>query len=196
MITLVYGLLAAGMLAAAVFAGSRRLWLLTVVIVALVWDNLIIAAGSRIGAGDLLIGLSIPRYVAHALLPPLLIPIVFGIAQLRRRAWVWALTGLLIAGGVYFEIIRLHLEPRTYADTLRYVNTAGMPVPVIVTNLVLIGIGVILWRRETLPWLFLGAVAMFVAAGAGFNVPWLGNLGELVLIGSILLTAVKRGRAA
>jgi hypothetical protein len=195
-ITFIYALMAAGMLAAALVAGVRRLWLLAVIAVALFWDNAIIAAGSTIGTGDLLIGLSVPRYVAHAVLTPLLILVVFGIAALRRRPWVWVLTGLLIAAGVYFEIIRLHLEPRTYADTLRYVNTAGMPLPAIMTDLVLIGIGVILWRRDKLPWLFLGAVAMFVAAGAGFNAPWLGNLGELVLIGAILLTAAKRKRVA
>lgn len=193
MITFVYWLLAAGMLAAGVFCGVRRFWLLAVIIIALCWDNLIIAAGSMIGAGDLLRGLSVPRYVAHAVLTPLLIPIVFRIAELRRRPWVWGLTGLLIAAGVYAEIIQLRLEPRLYAGTLRYVNVAaGPPAPAIITILVLIGVGVILWRREGLPWLCLGALAMF--AGAATAIPWLGNAGELVLICSILVTLTERIR--
>ncbi|MBI1685582.1 hypothetical protein [Caulobacter hibisci] len=195
MIPLVFWLLAAGMLTAAVFSGVLRLWLLTVVVVALTWDNLIVAAGALIGAGDLLRALSVPRYVAHAVLTPLLIPIVFGIAQLRRRLWVWALTGGLIALGVYTEIIKLHLELREYAGTLRYAHAAaGPPIPAIATVLVLIGVGVLLWKREGVPWLCLGAVAMFASAGSG--VFWLGNAGELILIVSILLTAVARIRLA
>ena len=195
MITLVFWLLAAGMLAAGAFGGALRLWLLTLVIVALSWDNFVVAAGSAIGAGDLLRTLSVPRYVAHALLTPLLIPIVFRIAGLRRPAWVWALTAVLVAVGVYSEILHLNLELRTYAGTLRYANaSAGPPLPAIVTNIMLIGVGVVPWRREGLPWLSLGAVAMFVAAASGIF--WLGNVGELVLIGSILLTAALRIRRA
>ncbi|MET3425846.1 hypothetical protein BJ973_005058 [Actinoplanes tereljensis] len=189
MITSLYWVLTAAMLAACVVAVRARLFALAVVAAALVWDNLVIAAGSAFGAGDLLLGLSVPRYVAHALLTPLLIPIVFKILGWPRKVWVWTLTGALIAIGAYFEIIRLRLEPETYAGTLRYVNAAaaGPPVPAIVTILVLIVAGAIAWRRGGPPWLCLAAAAMF--AGAATLVPWLGNLGELALLSGILLTA-------
>jgi len=187
-ITLVFWLMAAGMLAAALFAGSLRLWPLTVIILALCWDNAIVAAGALVGAGDLLIGLSVPRYVAHGLLTPLLIPIVFWIAGLRLRFWVWGLTAALVALGAYTEIFNLNLVLKEYGGTLRYAHAAASPpIPSIVTVLVLIGVGALLWRRAGVPWLCLGALAMFGSAASG--VFWLGNAGELVLIGSILATA-------
>ncbi|KSB91110.1 hypothetical protein AS593_05960 [Caulobacter vibrioides] len=186
--TLVFWLMAAGMLAAGVFAGSLRLWPLTVIILALCWDNAIIAAGALVGAGDLLIGLSVPRYVAHGLLTPLLIPIVFWISGLRLRAWVWILTAALVALGAYTEIFGLNLVLKEYGGTLRYAHAAASPpIPSIVTVLVLIGVGGLLWRRVGVPWLCLGALTMFGSAASG--VFWLGNAGELVLIGSILATA-------
>ncbi|MFC7759253.1 hypothetical protein ACFQY4_15570 [Catellatospora bangladeshensis] len=109
-----------------------------------------------------------------------------GVTSLTRRLvriGLAALTAVLVALGVSADILRLRLEPETYADTLRYVNTAteGPPVPAIVTILVLIGIGAALWRRAGIAWLCLGSVTMFVAAAAGFAHFWIGNLGELVL---------------
>ena len=188
MIPIVFWLLAAGMLAAAVCAGALRVWLLALIAVTLCWDNLIIAAGASIGAGELLRTLSIPRYVAHAVLTPMLILIVFGVAGLRRRLWVWALTAVLIAVGVWTDLVNMSLEVREYAGTLRYAYAhASPPIPSIVTVVVLIVVGAILWRRQKLPWLCLGALAMFGAAGSGIF--WLGNAGELVLISSIVATA-------
>lgn len=188
MIPIVFWLLTAGMLVAAAFAGSLRIWLLALIAVALSWDNVIIAAGTMIGAGDLLRTLSIPRYVAHAVLTPMLILVAFGIASLRRRLWVWALTAVLIAIGVWTDLVHMSLELREYAGTLRYAYAhASPPIPSIVTVVVLIVVGGLLWRREGIPWLCLGALAMFGAAGSG--VFWLGNAGELVLISSIVLTA-------
>lgn len=196
MITLVFWLMAAGMLAASVYAGFLRLWPLTVIILALCWDNAIVAAGALVGPGDLLVGLSVPRYVAHGLLTPLLIPIVFWIARLRLRAWVWVLTALLVALGAYTEIFNLDLVLKEYGGTLRYAHAAASPpIPSIVTVLVLIGVGGLLWRRAGVPWLCLGALAMFGSAASG--VFWLGNAGELVLISSILATAAAlRSKAA
>lgn len=193
MIPIVFWLLAAGMLIAAAFAGALRVWLLALIAAALCWDNLIIAAGSSIGAGDLLRTLSIPRYVAHAVLTPLLIIVAFGVAGLRRRAWVWILAVVLIALGVWTDLVNMSLEVREYGGTLRYAYAhATPPIPSIVTVVVLIGAGVVLWRRAGVPWLCLGALAMFGAAGSG--VFWLGNAGELVLISSILATAATLRR--
>ncbi|MFT4255184.1 MAG: hypothetical protein QM608_22210 [Caulobacter sp.] len=191
MIPIVFWLLAAGMLAAAAFADALRVWLLALIAAALCWDNLIIAAGSSIGAGELLRGLSIPRYVAHAVLTPLLMLVAFGVAGLRRRIWLWVLAAVLIAVGVWTDLVHMNLELREYAGTLRYAYAhAGPPIPSIVTVLVLVGAGVVLWRREGLPWLCLGAMAMFAAAGSGIF--WLGNAGELALIWSIAFTAFRR----
>jgi hypothetical protein len=183
------------------------LTLLILVILALIWDNTIIAIGATIGEGSTLEALSYPRYITHGLLVPLLIMVGVG---LGRRHGVHALAGrtapaafgaltvALITAGIYLDIINLDLEPTRYADTLRYTNAAshGAPIPAVVTILVLIGIGITLQIRARLPWLLAGSAAMFVAAALGALAFWTGNLGELLLILSIWWTAAHTVRPA
>lgn len=163
-----------------------------VICAGLAYDCAAIAVGPALGFGPALHAVNEPRYWIHAVLTPLMIPAAMdlaaraGVVSLARRPvriGLAALTAVLVALGVSTDIVALRLAPETYADTLRYVNTAtqGPPVPAIVTILVLIGIGAALWRRAGIPWLCLGSVVMFVAAAAGFAHFWIGNLGELVL---------------
>jgi hypothetical protein len=176
--------------------------LLILVILALIWDNTVIAIGSTIGEGETLRNLSIPRYVTHGLLVPLLIMVGVGLGRrhgvrtLAGRtapAAFGALTVALIVAGVRLDIIGLDLQPTHYAGTLRYTNAAshGAPIPAVVTILVLIGIGVTLQIRSRQPWLLAGSVAMFVAAALGALAFWCGNVGELLLITGLWWTATR-----
>ncbi|MEV6343007.1 hypothetical protein [Actinoplanes sp. NPDC051851] len=177
---------------------DRAIVLLIPVVLALIWDNAVIAVGAALGEGGLLHALSVPRFVTHALFVPLLIMVG---ALLGRRSGVRLpptpafalLTALLIGIGLVRDVIGLDLEPTRYAGTLRYTNAAasGPPIPAVATILVLIAIGAALAVRARRYWLLAGAITMFAAAGAGFAVPWLGNLGELVLIGAIGITALR-----
>ncbi|BCY06971.1 hypothetical protein L3i22_020590 [Actinoplanes sp. L3-i22] len=179
---------------------DRVLPLLMLVVAALIWDNAVIAAGRPIGAGGVLEGLSVPRFVTHALLVPLLILVGAGLGRGYRVRWLagpvarWGfggLTLLMIAIGVWQDIVSLDLEPAYYADTVRYTNAAatGPPIPAIVAIWVLLAVGVAVLVRARWPWLLAGSATMLVAAGAGVAVPWLGNLGELVLTASLWQTA-------
>lgn len=214
MLSALFGLIAVTevVLLGLVIAMRRRhpdwaLTLLIVVILALIWDNTVIAIGATVGEGDTLEALSYPRYITHGLLVPLLIMVGVGLGRrhgvrsLAGRAApaaFGALTVALILAGIYLDIINLDLEPTRYADTLRYTNTAshGAPIPAVVTILVLIGIGATLLIRTRWPWLLAGAVAMFVAAGLGALAFWTGNIGELLLILSIWWTAAYSVRPA
>lgn len=155
---------------------------------ALTYDNAVIAAGSAIGEGDLLLALNAGRFWVHALVTPLMIWAGLAIVNWVRPI-AFIVIGILIAVGVYIDIVTLELVPQTEHGVLRYVNdaAAGPPIPAIVTILILIACGVVLFRRTRIVWLLLGAVVMFVAAGAG--VLWLGNFGEAVLLTGFLLTA-------
>lgn len=168
----------------------------------LFYDNFIIGIGSFIGEGDFLLALNWPRFAIHALLTPLLILFALDIARRANLKWAHSstvmlvfgvLTLLMIALGVYTDIIDLALELMKEGGTVRYVNgnAAGPPVPAIVTILVLIGVGIPIWRQSKWSLLCLGSLFMFVAAGAGASLPVVGNLGEVVLSGTIVKTDEK-----
>ncbi|GHJ47995.1 hypothetical protein Cs7R123_53370 [Catellatospora sp. TT07R-123] len=171
----------------------------------LAYDNTAVAIGRLLGFGQALEGVNAGRFWIHALLTPLLLVAAvligarLGVAVLARKAvriGAVVLALALIALGAATDIVRLALAPATYADTLRYTNTAtaGPPVPAIATIVALIAVGVLLWRRAATAWLLLGAVAMFVAAAAGFRHFWLGNLGELALQATVVATLATAAR--
>ncbi|MGW0781854.1 hypothetical protein [Streptomyces sp. NPDC002913] len=207
MISLVFAVLAAAQLFLAVSAG--RCWraapglsaaVPTLVCAALVWDNGVIALGSSAGAGPLLETLSVPRFVAHALLTPLLV--LWSLSAVTHAGLPWArrkgvrvaavgLTVLLVAAGVLHDIIGLTLRTERWADTLRYTNDAASPVgplPAIITGLVVLFAGIVLWRSTGFAWLAVTAGVMVVVSGAAAQVPPLGNAAEVVLNVGLLLT--------
>ncbi len=174
------------------------------VIFGLFYDNLIIGIGSFIGEGQPLQTLNAGRFAIHALVTPLLI--MFAVATAQRLGVGWAqkpaafaalgiLTLLMIGVGVYTDIIDLALVPELEAGTLRYVNdnTAGPPIPALVTVIVMIVVGAFVWRQHKWAVLCIGAILMFIFAGAGASILLLGNIGEVLFAGSVLWTDYKLG---
>ncbi|MEU5657129.1 hypothetical protein ABZ802_16105 [Streptomyces sp. NPDC047737] len=207
MISSVFAVLAIAQLCLAVSAA--RYWRtapgLTAVVpaavcAALVWDNGVIALGELVGAGPLLEALSVPRFVAHALLTPLLV--LWSLSAVAHAGLPWTrrkgargaavgLTVLLVAAGVLHDIIGLTLRTERWADTLRYTNDAASPVgplPAIVTGLVVLFAGIVLWRSTGFVWLAVTAAVMVVVSGAAAQIPVLGNAAEVVLNVGLLLT--------
>ncbi|TXS57841.1 hypothetical protein EAO77_10750 [Streptomyces sp. t39] len=177
---------------------------------ALVWDNAVIALGGTIGAGGFLEAVNTPRFVLHALLTPFLV--VWSLAAAEHagvraaarpplRIATGVLTLLLIAAGTAHDILGLSLRPEHWHGALRYVNDAASPVgplPAVVTGLVVLGAGIVVWRRTGFSLLAATAAVMVVVSGAAAGIPVLGNAGEVVLGAGLLLT-VRRflpGRAA
>lgn len=178
--------------------------LLLIVLAGLAYDTLIILLGRFIGEGDLLKTLNAGRYLVHGLATPAMI--IFGFGILRNAGVKWAqsrtthiivcvVTTMLIALGVYEDVLALDLQTKTVLDTLRYTNEGGMkgpPIPAILTILFLIVAGISLWRKTGWWWLAAGAIFMFIAAGAGMgDMFYIGNLGEVVLGLGNVLTAQK-----
>jgi hypothetical protein len=178
--------------------------LLLIVLAGLAYDVLVILLGRFIGAGDLLKTLNAGRYLVHGLATPAMI--IFGFGILRNAGVQWAqsrtthivvcvVTTMLIALGVYEDVLALDLQTKTVMDTLRYTNEGGMkgpPIPAMLTIVFLIVAGISLWRKTGWWWLAAGAIFMFIAAGAGMgDMFYIGNLGEIVLGLGNLLTARK-----
>jgi hypothetical protein len=178
--------------------------LLLIVLAGLAYDVLVILLGRFIGAGDLLKTLNAGRYLVHGLATPAMI--IFGFGILRNAGVQWAqsrtthivvcvVTTMLIALGVYEDVLALDLQTKTVMDTLRYTNEGGMkgpPIPAMLTIVFLIVAGISLWRKTGWWWLAAGAIFMFIAAGAGMgDMFFIGNLGEVVLGLGNVLTARK-----
>jgi uncharacterized membrane protein len=168
--------------------------LLLLVLAGLFYDTFIIGIGKFIGEGSLLQTLNAGRFYVHALLTPTMMIFSFGV--LRKAGIKWAqgkaahiivciITTLLIMLGAFSDILRLDLHVKTVADTLRYVNEGGMkgpPIPAILTIIFLLIAGISLWRNTGWRWLAIGAIVMFIAAGAGIgDMFYIGNIGEVIL---------------
>ena len=210
MITAVFALIGVAVLAVGVMAMRMR-WrvgsvalAVAIICAGMAYDNFAVAVGRFIGYGDALMAINVPRYWIHALFVPMLILIAgvivyrLGVRQIGSRANVIAgsvLVAMLLLIGIITDIVRLDLKPEDTGDALRYVNegASGPPVAAVVTVLALIVLGGMAWRYGYFKWLLVGALIMLVAAAAGTAVVWLGNLGELALMISLLATMAKVG---
>lgn len=185
-------------------AKSSYLRLLLLVLAGLCYDTLVVGIGRFAGEGDLLRALNAGRYIVHALFTPMLM--IFGFGVLRSAGVTWAqgrsahaavcgAAALLILLGSYADIFLLDLQPRAVAGSLRYLNEGGLsgpPLPAILTIVFLIAAGISLWRKTGWIWLALGAVAMFLAAGAAMgDLFYLGNIGEVILSAGNVAAARK-----
>jgi hypothetical protein len=194
---------------AALLAWGVRLWprsrslalgLLLLVGAALVYDNLIIAIGRLLGEGSLLHALNWPRFLFHALLTPLLLVTAVyqagrgGISWAAGRvgqiaAWVVALG--LILFGIIHDLVGLSLSPTLYGGTLRYAaESSGPPIPAIITIVIIMVVGIFVWRQLRWPWMFVGALVMFIGAAVPPSIvgPAVGSGVEIALLAGLLAT--------
>lgn len=179
---------------------------LLIVTFGLVYDNAVLAAGGMIGHGELLERLSVPRFFMHAFGTPLLMLSALGLLMRTHAEWtrsalvaagIAVLTIAMIAVGVEADLLGLDLQPKRTADLVSYGNaaSAGPPVAPLVTIVVLIITGLIVWRDGG-PWLLLGASAQFIAAAIGDAITIAGNLGELALLAGLVATDHRLARRA
>lgn len=164
---------------------------------ALVYENAVLAFGRLLGEGDLLLNLNRGRFVAHLLLTPTLLIPAFG--ALRRAglrgmgggallACVLAVAGALVLFPSLHELPHLNLAPREEAGVLRYRNLGpgSPPWGAIVATFGALVCGIALAVARRWPWLAVGSVVMFGAAGA--SSPLAGNAGETVLMAAFAAT--------
>ena len=172
---------------------------LLIVTAGLVYDNLMLAAGSSIGAGEQLRQLSVPRFFLHAVATPLLILSGLGLARragsriVRSRAVAAAvllLTLAMVAVGFRAEMLSLELVLEQTGGIVRYGNgaTDGPPLAPVVTILLLIAAGLLVWRSGGGPWLAAASLAQFAAAAIGDAILVAGNFGELLLLAGLVAT--------
>lgn len=189
---------------------GARLWLgahrlSTVILFAVTfgvfYDNLILALGNVLGAGDLLWALSMPRFVLHQLVLPWLI---LGMVDLARQAgqgwaqprWVFwggaALSAIVMVAGIVTRLVPMSLVPAVMDGVMRYVaeGVSGPPI-VSIVSIGLTGIiGIVFWRKNGWPWITIAVVLAFI----GESIPdeaWrrvVGSAFEVVLMAVLFWT--------
>ncbi|WP_328392448.1 hypothetical protein [Nocardia sp. NBC_00416] len=207
--SLSFAVLAAGQLALVCWCGvrfrrtaDRILIVPAVVCAALVYDNAVLAAGRWVGAGAALETWSAPRFVAHIVLTPLLMPWAVaaagraGVGWARTewaRAAVYVVTGAVIATGVFGELISLTLVPAQWSGTVRYTTAhasiAGLLPPVVTVLVVLVAAGAV-WRVRGYRTWTVTTVTMTVVSAA-MPPMLLTNCAELVFALGTVATAVR-----
>ncbi|KGR76267.1 hypothetical protein [Ureibacillus sinduriensis] len=205
--TFIYFLLAFGYIGLLVWAlilSKKSLWnvtnVLLLVIIGLVYDNLIIAAGRFIGEGELLEGLSYARFWLHALFTPTLVLFAWcicfnlGMPWAKKTFWKIAfplITLVLILYELFTSIIGLKLRSKEEFNVLSYESVEpSSPVMVILVTAALIIAGILLLKNFRFPWLLIGTAIMLVGSIVGIwikNFPIMNTM-EFLLILSLLLT--------
>ena len=198
-------------------APSTALYLATIPLFLLWFDNLTIGLGGILGEGPLLLGMNTVRFVAHYICLPMTFIAIGSMA--RQAGFKWAqpklVMGAFCALATYFIVHDLWLfsqatfYPSCFADTLRYTTHiseytacgtdseigAGFriaPIPAITLSNMMILFGAYLWWKIGYKWLFIGS---FLATGF-FAVPFgstggiVGNVGEPIISIVIVMTAV------
>ncbi|PYF08409.1 hypothetical protein [Ureibacillus chungkukjangi] len=205
--TIIYFLLAFGYFVLLIWGlalSKNNLWNLTnvllLVIVGLVYDNLIIALGKFIGEGELLKGLSYPRFWLHALFTPTLILFAWSICNKLDLPWAkkthWkVIFGFLTIGLILYELLtsvmNLELKANHENGVLNYESIESTsPVMVIFVTLVLLIVGIILLKKFHFPWLLIGTIIMILGSLLAI---WMKtfpimNILEILLITSLVLT--------
>jgi hypothetical protein len=107
----------------------------------------------------------------------------------------------------------MDLRVACLADTVRYTTNVtpaqlcpgdepwsagiGSPLVAILTNVIVLGVGIALWVKRKWPWLAVGSGAMFVAAGAFAQSRWslpIANFGEICITAGLIVTCAHFAR--
>lgn len=195
---------------------SLGLALIGIIAAALVYDNMVIVLGNTLGIGGTLHSLSVGRFAIHALLTPALLIAAYQQAvrsggvkdSANGRLVVIAVMVGLIGLGVAMTLVNMHLEPACQDGVLRYaervvasqvcethtyppdfVDARGLPPLAAIFTIIGVGIlGFFVWRRAGSPLMLVGAVIMVISAAipASRVGLWVGNLGEVILLGCLV----------
>ncbi len=183
---------------------------LPLVIVALIYDNVILATGQLIGEGSLLETVNGARFWLHAFLSPHLVIITIdamgraGLMVIRQR-WVafvaLAIYVALVIIDLTNEVFGLVLEPVREYGVLSYssVEPATGPPPMIIgVTLVLLVSAVVVFWKQRWPWHLAAVLLMGIRDSTSLPIESaaITNLFEFILMTTLLLTKQFQDRAS
>ena len=175
--------------------------------VGLFYDAAILAFGTFMKEGPLLMALSRLRYVLHGGL----IPLIYALCAYALDAkgfWlkaVWALTLILSVLGIADGCVRV-IGPVTVANVCRYASvsapawaetvntflTFGTVIPLMIA-------GIVVWKKQKTPKLFLAGFLMFAFSGLGAAclelMFYISMYGEVLMAAFFYLYALKKANS-
>ncbi len=185
----------------------------------LFYDNLRIGSGRFIGQGELLEAMSVPAFIWHWTMLPLLVIAAGIIARTAGLRWAqskWAMGGFCLLATALIaldvpKIFNFDLYPVCLADTVRYstrvgadflcspgdtviTSGPGAALVAILTNVIVLAVGIALWIQRGWKWMALGSGAMFIAAGAFSQSYWslpIANFGEILITLGMIASALR-----
>ena len=144
--------------------------LVGILCIGLFYDSLILSLGAFLKYGMFFKVLSQLRYILHATMIPLLLPIccyTFGNSKFVKPIWV--ITVLIMVIGLVAGVCT-NIEPRTVGAISRYAVSDANPGWVdtvvqmldIVPVFLMMGLGIVIWKKKKNPNLFLAGFFMFL----------------------------------
>lgn len=180
---------------------SRSLLFVRFMLLALVYDNFMLAIAPWFIDSEIFLLFNFPRYVFHAGILPFLSIFTLTMLQLAKipvakKRWFigfcWFITILTLCYGMLIDVANVKLGSAEVLGYLRLVNLNGKPpLATIATSWFVIPLAALLWKRTLWKWLCLGALfSLFVNAGFSSQ-PWgslAGNGAEVVFVFAMLMT--------
>jgi len=167
------------------------------------YDNLIIVAAILTGTESLMETMIGLRWAMHAIFTPFMMIVIIDISAAAGnkfvtrpavRIAVWATVLLFFGKGVLVDLIKIDMGiPAINALT----EGIGAQLATLTTEALILALGIDLWRRRNWPWMFIGGVAMLVAAITrpvvlGMN---LGSDGAIILLAAFAFSAAHFAKA-
>ncbi len=180
---------------------SPRLWFLRLLMFGMWYDNCMQSLGNWAVDFDWYLPLSYPRWALHVMVLPFMW--MFAVSTMRLAgirfaenrlfiSSVWVIIAVSIAYGVWVDVITQQLELISPLGVTKYTSAhSGLPYPTIIANIAVMIMGIAVWRASGWPWLFLGAIFIFLLNGGAAGQEWSflsGNLAEVVFAFALLQT--------
>ncbi|MED4074446.1 hypothetical protein [Priestia endophytica] len=179
---------------------SFYMFFLPLVIAGLIYDNMIIAIGAFIGEGPVLTFLSMFRFWLHALFTPTLILFAYGVAKHSNIQWAkktvvkicFVVSTIALISYEVIKTMSQRMEIIHEYGIVRYTlsGSSGPPIMVIIVALILLLVGISLFRHTRWSIMAIGVAIMIVGSAIPFSIPSTAviNLFELIFIFSLYLT--------
>lgn len=172
--------------------------------IGLTYDGLILALGCFMKEGEAFALLSRLRYVLHGALIPFIYAICAYALDLKGKALkaVWVFTGIFVVLGFADGCVR-ELGVKTVAEVTRYISLSAPAWAETVNSFLTFGtvipmmiVGIIVWKKQKTPHLFLSGALMFLFSGLGVAVKelmfYISMYGEVLMALFLYLYARKK----